>query len=222
LRFHLQPHPLEVFFSAGRFLFATTRDVLRYCGDSSIILPQTNLGTILEAWARQRETGCPVFLHIAQRGGFPHQDVAQIVREHGQRAFASVWTAGRTSFAFELLHEFPDYAKTFSATFDDPDNWSLGSLRHVRFDDLPTAQRPDPNGCPAYTRKGYELIQRLKLNDVEAGFATAINGTDTIAAIAGKIGVALNDTLLVAFRFSMLEIIDCWSWNILSLPGGAK
>jgi hypothetical protein len=80
------------------------------------------------------------------------------------------------------------------------------------------SQRPDPNGSPAYTRKGYELIQRLKLNDVEARFATAINGAETLQQIAKKISVPLNDALLIVFRFQALEIIDYWSSTVLSLP----
>ena len=94
----------------------------------------------------------------------------------------------------------------------------LASLRHVRFDALTASQRPDPNGSPAYTRKGYELIQRLKLNDVEARFATAINGAETLQQIAKKISVPLNDALLIVFRFQTLEIIDYWSSTVLSLP----
>ena len=82
------------------------------------------------------------------------------------------------------------------------------------------SQRPDPNGSPAYTRKGYELIQRLKLNDVEARFATAVNGAESLQSIAKKIGIPLNDALLIVFRFQQLEIIDYWNSSVLSLPGG--
>ena len=85
---------------------------------------------------------------------------------------------------------------------------------------LPVAatQRRDPNGSPTYTRRGYELIQRLKLNDVEARFATAINGSDSLQQIAKKIGLPLNDALLIVFRFQQLDIIDYWSSSVLSLP----
>jgi hypothetical protein len=71
-------------------------------------------------------------------------------------------------------------------------------------------------------RKGYELIQKLKLNDVEARFATAVNGTESLQAIAKRIGIPLNDALLIVFRFATLEIIDYWSSNVLSLPVGSQ
>ena len=125
------------------------------------------------------------------------------------------------TFEFEELTQFPDYVKNFPPAIDDPDNWILASLRHVRFDNLMGSQRPDPNGSPAYTRKGYELIQKLKLNDVEARFATAVNGAESLQSIAKKIGIPLNDALLIVFRFLALDIIDYWTSNVLSLPASA-
>ncbi|MEO7317393.1 MAG: hypothetical protein ABIZ56_00230, partial [Chthoniobacteraceae bacterium] len=115
--------------------------------------------------------------------------------------------------------QFPDYAKSFPTSAEDPDNWTLASLRYIKFENLMGAQRPDPNGSPAYTRKGYELIQKLKLNDIEARFATAVNGAESLQAIAKKIGIPLNDALLIVFRFLALDIIDYWGSNVLSLPG---
>lgn len=220
LRFFVNRYPIELFISKGRFLFATSRNFQMYCRDSPVILSATNLGLIIEGQVAQAATGCPIFLFLSVRNGFPHDDVVQIVRDHGQRVFANLWTAGRVTFEFEELQEFPEYVKNFPPGTEDPDNWILGSLRHVKFDNLMAAQRPDPNGSPAYTRKGYELIQKLKLNDVEARFATAINGAESLQSIAKKIGIPLNDALLIVFRFAALDIIDYWSSNVLSLPGG--
>ena len=221
LRFFVNRYPIELYISKGRFLFATSRNFQMYCRESPVILSATNLGLIIEGQVAQAATGCPIFLFLSVRNGFPHDDVVQIVRDHGQRVFANLWTAGRVTFEFEELQEFPEYAKNFPPGTEDPDNWILGSLRHVKFDNLMAAQRPDPNGSPAYTRKGYELIQKLKLNDVEARFATAINGAESLQSIAKKIGIPLNDALLIVFRFAALDIIDYWSSNVLSLPGGS-
>ncbi len=221
LRFFVNRFPIELFISKGRFLFATSRNFQLYCRESPVILSATNLGLIIEGQIAQAASGCPIFLFLSVRNGFPHDDVVQIVRDHGQRVFSNLWTAGRVTFEFEELNEFPEYAKNFPPGNEDPDNWILGSLRHVKYDNLMGGQRPDPNGSPAYTRKGYELIQRLKLNDVEARFATAINGAESLQSIAKKIGIPLNDALLIVFRFAALDIIDYWSSNVLSLPGGA-
>lgn len=221
LRFFVNRFPIELFISKGRFLFATSRNFTLYTRESPVILSATNLGLIVEGQVTQAATGCPIFLFLSVRGGFPHDDVVQIVREHGQRVFSNLWTAGRVTFEFEELSDFPEYVKNFPPGNEDPDNWILGSLRHVKYDNLMGGQRPDPNGSPAYTRKGYELIQKLKLNDVEARFATAINGAESLQSIAKKIGIPLNDALLIVFRFAALDIIDYWSSNVLSLPGAA-
>lgn len=219
LRFYIARYPIELYVAKGRFLFATTRNFQLYCRESPVILSSTNLGTLVEAQSMQISTGCPCFLYLSLRGGFPHEDVVQITRDHGQRAFSNLWTAGRVNFAFEELNEFPEYVGNFPPANEDPDNWTLASLRYVKYDNLMASQRPDPNGSPAYTRKGYELIQHLKLNDVEARFATAVNGAEPLQSIAKKIGIPLNDALLIVFRFQALDIIDYWSSSVLSLPG---
>ena len=218
LRFFLNRHPVELFVNQGRFLFATTRNVPLYCHNSPTILSSTSLGLIAESQAEQAATACPIFLHLSSRSGFPHEDVVQIVRDHGLRLFSHLYTAGRVSFEFEELTHFPDFVKSFPPTPEDPDNWVLASLRHLRFENLLGAQRPDPNGSPAYTRKGYDLIQKLKVNDVEARFATAINGSESLQSIAKRIGIPLNDALLIVFRFATLEVIDYWSSSVLALP----
>ena len=222
LRFPLGRHTVELWMNGGRFLFATTRNFQLYCTGSPVILSATSLGLILEAQANQQHTGCPIFLFLSVRNGLPHDDVVQITREHGQRLFSQLFTAGRLTFEFEETERFPDFAANFPPANEDADNWILGALRHVRFEQLAPSQRPDPNGSPAYTRRGYDLIQRLRLNDVEARFATAINGTDTLQAISQNIGIPLGDALLIVFRFQSLDIIDFWNAGVLSLPGSAS
>ena len=218
LRVFINRYPVELFVSRGRFVFATTRNFQLYMKDSPVILSATNLGLIMEAQANQAVSSCPLFLFLASRNGFPHDDVVHLTREHGQRLFSHLFTAGRVNFEFEDMTQFPDYARNFPPTQEDPENWVLASLKYVKFDNLTAAQRPDPNGSPAYTRKGYELIQKLRLNDVEARFAASINGSDSLQQIAKKLGIALNDALLIIFRFQSLEIIDYWSSSVLSLP----
>jgi CheY-like chemotaxis protein len=222
LRFPMGRHPIELWMNAGRFLFATTRNFHLYCGGSTVILSATNLGLILEGQVNQQVTGCPLFLFLAARNGFPHDDVAHITRDHGQRLFSQLFTAGRVTFEFEATDRVPDYVRNFPPSAEDADNWILGALRHVKFEQIPPAQRPDPNGSPAYTRRGYELVQKLRLNEVEVRFAGAINGTDPLQAIAAKLGISLGDALLIVFRFQSLDIIDFWNAGVLSLPGAAS
>src|SRR5581483_2153767 len=133
LRVFINRFPVELFFSKGRFLFATSRNFHLYLQNSPVILNATNLGTVMDGQANQGATGCPLFLFLATRNGFPHDDVVQITREHGQRLFSNLWTAGRINFEFAELTEFPDFARNFPPANEDPDNWVLASLRFVRF-----------------------------------------------------------------------------------------
>lgn len=218
LRVFLNRFPVELFINKGRFVFATTRNFHLYLRESSFILPSTNLGLVIEAQANQSATGCPLFLYLSNRNEFPHDDVVRITREHGQRLFANLWTAGRVNFEFEEMSAFPDYAKNFPPSEEDPDNWVLASMRHVKYDSLLAAQRPDPNGRPAYTQKGYDLVQKLHLTPVESRFALKMDNVETLQNIAKTVGLPLNDALLIVFRFQLLDIIDYWSSSPLSLP----
>ena len=218
LRFQLGRNPIDLWMNAGRFVFATTRNFQLYCGGSPVILSATNLGLIVESQINQQITGCPIFLFLSVRNGFPHDDVVQITRDHGQRLFSHLYTAGRITFEFEETDQFPEFATNFPASSDDADNWILDALRHVKFEQIAPNARPDPNGSPAYTRRGYDLIQKLKLNDVEARFASAINGSESLQVIAQKVGIPLGDALLVVFRFQALEIVDFWGSGSLTLP----
>ena len=218
LRFRLGRQPVELWMKGGRFLFATTKNAQLYCNKSPVILSATSLGMIGEAQMNQQVTGCPIFLYLSARNGFPHDDVVQLTRDHGQRLFAQLFTSGRIAFEFEECERFLDYVKNFPATPEDADNWMLSALRHVRFEQLAPNQRPDPNGDPTYTRRGYDLIQRLKMNDAETRFASSITGMESLQAIAKKIGLALNDAILIVFRFLALEIIDFWNPGQLALP----
>ena len=221
LRFQLGRNPVDLWMNAGRFIFATTRNFQLYCGGSPVILSATNLGLIIESQINQQITGCPIFLFLSVRNGFPHDDVVQITRDHGQRLFSHLYTAGRITFEFEETDQFPEYVTNFPASSDDADNWILAALRHVKFEQIAPNQRPDPNGSPAYTRRGYDLIQKLKLNDVEARFASAINGSESLQVIAQRVGIPLGDALLVVFRFQALEIVDFWNASALTLPASA-
>ncbi|MEQ1852986.1 MAG: response regulator, partial [Chthoniobacteraceae bacterium] len=78
LRFHLGRTPVELWMNDGRFQLATTKNFNLYCSGSPVILSSTNLGLIIEAQVNQQTTGCPVFLYLSVRNGFPHDDVVQI------------------------------------------------------------------------------------------------------------------------------------------------
>ena len=173
----------------------------------------------LEAQQGQAVSGCPLFLYLGLKGLLPQEDVVPLIREHGHRLFASLWTAGRVAFEFERLDVLPEFAAKFPASGDDADNWVLVSLRHTRMEQLPLPLRIGTNGSPVYTRRGTELIQRLRLTEKEVRFAGGVNGAESLLSLAKRTGVDLAEAQAMVFRFTTLGVMDYWTGT--GLPGSA-
>ncbi len=103
----------------------------------------------------------------------------------------------------------PEYAQSFP-TDDDVDHWALGTLRFIQSQELGKAAEYDPASIPAYTRDGFERVQRLRLTVAEAQFASQFNGSRSIAQIAKNLRLDLKFARLTLFRFRALEIVECW------------
>jgi CheY-like chemotaxis protein len=219
LRFFVNRSPVELYVSKGRFVFASTRNYGLYCRESPVVLEDATLGQIMEAQLGQAVSGCPLFLYLGLKGVLAQEDVVPVIREHGHRLFASLWTAGRVSFEFERMDNLPEFAAKFPASGDDADNWVLVSLRHVRMDQLPLPLRIASNGSPVYTRRGTEIVQRLRLNDREARFASNVNGAESLLSLAKRTGVDMAEAQNIVFRFTTLGVMDYWTGG--GLPGAA-
>jgi hypothetical protein len=113
----------------------------------------------------------------------------------------------------------PEFAAKFPASGDDADNWVLVSLRHVRMDQLPLSLRVLSNGSPVYTRRGTEIVQRLRLNDREARFASNVNGAESLLSLAKRTGVDMPEAQNMVFRFTTLGVMDYWAGQ--ALPGSS-
>ncbi len=219
LRFFVCRTPIDLYVSKGRFVFASTRNFALYCRDSHAVLEEASLGQVMEAQLGQAVSGCPLFLYLGLKGLLPHDEVVPLIREHGQRLFASLWSVGRVGFEFERLDSLPEFASKFPASGDDADNWVLVCLRHLRMDQLPLALRIGPNGSPVYTRRGTELVQRLRLTERELRFASGVNGAESLLSLAKRTGIELAEAQAMVFRFTALGVMDYWSG--MGLPGAA-
>jgi hypothetical protein len=93
---------------------------------------------------------------------------------------------------------------------DDIDHWALSTLRFIQFQDLGTKADYDPASVPAYTRNGFDRVQRLRLTVAEAQFASQFNGIRSIAQIAKNLRLDLKFARVTLFRFLALEIVECW------------
>ncbi|MEK0444941.1 MAG: hypothetical protein RLZZ399_262 [Verrucomicrobiota bacterium] len=219
LRFFVNRAPIEVYVSRGRFVFASTRNFSLYCRESPAVLERASLGQLTEAQQAQAVSGCPLFLYLALRGVVSQEAVVPLVREHGHRLFATLWTAGRVSFEFERMDALPEFASKFPVANEDAENWVLLALRHSKLERLPAGLRADPNGSPVYTRRGAELVQRLRLSEMEARFAASVNGAESLLSLSKRTGCGMAEALGMVFRFTTLGVMDYWSGQ--TLPGAA-
>jgi DNA-binding response OmpR family regulator len=209
LRAFWQNTPVDLLARNGQIVLATTRDPELYCPDAPITLVNVDPERIAEARAQQVETGCPLFLTLAQEGLILRDPAIQLVQHYGQKLFAQLWTAARVSFLFEQSAELPTYESEVSPE-PDVDHWALGCLRFIQFQDLGEQANYDAGSIPAYTKNGFERVQNLKLTVAEAQFASQFNGVRSIAQIAKNLRLDLKFARLTLFRFLALEIVECW------------
>jgi len=209
LRSFWNREPVDLFTRNGEIVLATTRDPELYCAEAPITLVNVDHEKIAEARAQQRETGCPLFITLAQGGLILQEPSMQLVQHYGQKLFAHLWTAPRVRFTFEQTTELPAWASGVAAE-GDVDHWALATLRLIQFQDLGPRINYDPGSIPGYTRDGFERVQNLRLTVAEAQFASQFNGVRSIQQIAKNLRLDLKFARLTLFRFLALEIVECW------------
>jgi DNA-binding response OmpR family regulator len=201
---------VELLARTGQIVLATTRDPELYCSEAPITLVSVEQEKIEEARAQQRETGCPLFIALAQAGHILHDPAVQLVHHYGQKLFAQLWTAPRVRFVFEQTAVLPGYATEIPAE-PDADQWALATLRLIQLQDLGNKANYDPASIPAYTRDGFDRVQDLRLTVAEAQFASQFNGVRSIQQIAKNLRLDLKFARLTLFRFMTLDIVECWA-----------
>ncbi|MFL6595051.1 MAG: hypothetical protein ACJ8HQ_06365, partial [Chthoniobacterales bacterium] len=163
----------------------------------------------LGARQTQRETGRPLFITLAQEELILREPAMQLVQHYGQKLFALLWSAPKVRFIFEQSETLPDYASEVPAE-EDIDHWALSTLRFIQFQDVGNRVNYDPGLIPAYTRNGFDRVQKLRLTVAEAQFASQFNGARSIAQIAKNLRLDVKFARLTLFRFLALEIVECW------------
>jgi len=209
--------PIELLVQNGQVLFATSRDPDLYsAGEAPVSLSNIDPDRIAAARARQQETGCPPFISLTEENLILHEPASQLVQHHGQKLFASLWSAPGVRFSFQQGN-LPSYASVLPGD-SDVDQWALATLRFVQFPQLGNRAYYDPTSIPAYTRDGFERIQNLRLTVAEAQFASQFNGVRSVQQIAKNLRLDLKFASVTLFRFLALEIVECW----LPTPAGGQ
>jgi DNA-binding response OmpR family regulator len=193
----------------GEIILATTRDPVLYCPEAPITLVNVDAEQTEQGRAEQRETGCPLFLTLARQGLILREPAVQLVQHYGQKLFAQLWSAKKVRFVFEHNEALPEYCTEVPGE-QDIDHWILTTLRCIQFGELGATPEIESGSIPAYTRDGYERVQKLRLTVAEAQFASQFNGVRSVAQIAKNLRLDFKFARLTLFRFLALEIVECW------------
>jgi hypothetical protein len=139
----------------------------------------------------------------------------ELMQHYGQKLFSELWTAPRAWIMFEKnadlltdVAEMPEEANV--------NDWALETLRLVQNPDQPA--NFDPTSIPAYTKDGFEQVQKLKLTSDEAHFASQFNGARSVQQIAKNLRFDLKSARQLLFRFLALEIVECWPASTAAKP----
>jgi hypothetical protein len=200
---------VDLFAKEGEIILVTTRDPVLYCPEAPITLVNVDAEQTEQGRAEQRETGCPLFLTLARQGLILHEPAVQLVQHYGQKLFAQLWTAKKVRFVFEQSEALPEFCSDVPGEADI-DHWALTTLRCIQFQELGDSTEIESGSIPAYTRDGYERVQKLRLTVAEAQFASQFNGVRSVAQIAKNLRLDFKFARLTLFRFLALEIVECW------------
>jgi DNA-binding response OmpR family regulator len=200
---------VDLYARQGKVVLVTTRDGEAYCAEAPVTLVNIDSERVREARETQSQTGCPLFITLAQEDLILRHPALQLVQHYGQKLFAQQWSASRVHFVFEQTTELPDFTNDIPAD-EDIEHWMLSTLRFVQAQDVAEKTNYDPESIPAYTRDGFERVQKLRLTVAEAQFASQFNGARSIAQIARNLRLDLRFARLTLFRFVELDIVECW------------
>ncbi len=209
LRSFWEKEPIEL------IVFVTTRAADLYCPETPALLANVDVVQVDRARAQQKESGTPFFLTLAREESIGFDAATQLTREYGQKLFSELWTAPRPWIMFEknadLLSDVADIP-------GDPNvrDWALETLRLVHYPDQLASL--DPTAIPAYTKEGFERVQRLKLTSDEAQFASQFSGVRSVQQIAKNLRFDLKSAQQLLFRFLALEIVECWPPGTAAKP----
>lgn len=205
--------PIDVLARDGEIVFATTRDPDLYCPETPSILETVDPEIVANARNQQKEDGTPFLLTLARSESIERQPALDLIRHHGQLLFSKLWPAANVWIMFE---KNVDLLSGFGDVTGDPDvdDWSLETLRLVQN----TEQRGsfDPASIPAYTREGFDRVQKLKLTSDEAQFGSQFNGARSVQQIAKNLRLDLKSARQLLFRFVALEIVECWPTSTIA------
>jgi len=215
LRSFWDEEPIDLLARDGEIVLVTSRDPDLYCPENPAALTDVDPVIVDRARTQQKETGTPFFLTLAREESIAREQAVELMQHYGQKLFSELWTAPR---AWTMFEKNADLLSDAGEVPGEPNvsDWALETLRLVRDPDQPA--NFDPTSIPAYTKDGFERVQKLKLTSDEARFASQFNGARSVQQIAKNLRLDLKSARQLLFRFLALEIVDCWPASTAAKP----
>ena len=215
LRSFWDEEPIDLLARDGEIVLVTTRDPDLYCPETPAPLTDVDPVIVDRARDQQRETGTPFFLSLARQESIAREQAVEFTQYYGQKLFSQLWTAPRAWIMFEKNADLLSDAGDMPGEPNVSD-WALETLRLVQ--DPDQAANFDPTSIPAFTKDGFELVQKLKLTSDEAQFASQFNGARSVQQIAKNLRLDLKSAGQLLFRFLAFEIVECWRASAAAKP----
>jgi hypothetical protein len=215
LRSFWEQEPIDLLARDGEIIFVSTRDPELYCPETPASLAEVDVVSVARARDQQRETGTPFFLTLAREEGMTREAAVEHMQQYGQKLFSQLWAAPRVWIMFEKNADLLTNAADVPGEPNVRD-WALETLRLV--ENVDEIAHFEPASIPAYTKDGFERVQKLKLTPDEAQFASQFNGTRSVQQIAKNLRLDLKSARQMLFRFVALEIVECWPASTAAKP----
>lgn len=215
LRSFWEQEPIDLLARDGEIIFVTTRDPELYCPETPAFLAGVDEGSAANARDQQRESGTPFFLALVRQELMARESALDLMRQYGQKLFSQLWTAPRVWIMFEKNADLLTNAADLPGEPNVRD-WALETLRLV--ENLDESAHFEPGSIPAYTKDGFERVQKVSLTPDEAQFASQFNGARSVQQIAKNLRLDLKSARQMLFRFVALEIVECWPATTAAKP----
>jgi hypothetical protein len=215
LRSFWDQEPIDLLARDGEIIFVSTRDTELYCSETPAPLADLDVVGVARARDQQRETGTPFVLTLAHEESIGRELALELIQQYGQKLFSQLWAAPRVWIMFEKNAELLANATDVPGEPNVRD-WALETLRLV--ENIDETAHFEPASIPAYTKDGFERVQKLKLTPDEAQFASQFNGSRSVQQIAKNLRLDLKSARQMLFRFVALEIVECWPASTAAKP----
>ena len=215
LRSFWEQEPIDLLARDGEIIFVSTRDIELYCPETPAPLAELDVVGVARARDQQRETGTPFVLTLTREESIGRELALELIQQYGQKLFSQLWAAPRVWIMFEKNAELLANAADVPGEPNVRD-WALETLRLV--ENIDETAHFEPASIPAYTKDGFERVQKLKLTPDEAQFASQFNGSRSVQQIAKNLRLDLKSARQMLFRFVTLEIVECWPGSTATKP----